>query len=240
MNFINIEPSLYQSFFKIFDLPDENGDVYFHVEQDNKEEPITLKEVCDTYEISRWGLFSFAHANIKLQEKIKFEVIEEDGKKFTVMRLAPFLGLPGNKDFKSELNDLKDLLAWFKEKALETPSNNLKIILDAFGETAKLSLYGRNKELTAQLEKEMFEKIEKSPNLTQWVENQKEGILSAKGRLHDLTARFTADELMNLEEKMEYSKLQGPTPKTDYRDNHQSNLRKNKLPKTSKKKHSFW
>jgi hypothetical protein len=152
------------------------------------------------------------------------------------MRLAPFLGLPGSKDFKTELNDLKEFLAWVKEKSFETPTNDLKIILSAVDKEANLSLSGKNKELTAQLEKEMFEKINNSPNLTKWLENQKEGIINAKGKLFDLTARFHSTELMNLAERTEFYKLRDPEKKENPQDIFRSNLRKNKLGK----KHSFW
>lgn len=229
MHFIHIEPSTFEGFLKIFDSVYDNGNVYFHLEEKGKKLPVMLKDVCDMYETSGWGLFSFAHSISKLQDKIDFKIVEENGNKFVAMKLAPFLGLPGGNDFESELNDLEDLLVWIKEKSLENPKNDLRIILDAVGDKSKLRLYGKNTELTNELETEMFEKINSSEHLTQWVENQKEGIINAKGRLFDLMARFPTAELMDLEERTEYYKKQEPIKKETPRDIFQSKLRKNRF-----------
>jgi hypothetical protein len=211
MTYVQVLPYSFEGFLTIFDLVADNGDIYYHVESYEEEEPVTLREICRTFETSGWGLFSFAHAMPKLLDKLKFDVVEEDGEKFTAMRLAPFLGLPGNEDFKAELDELKELLTWLKDKGLETPTNQLRMILDSFGEReTTFELMGKNKELTAKIQEEMFEKINQSPILTQWLENQKEGIVNTKGELHDLLASFPTVELMNPEEQDKYLAAQPP------------------------------
>lgn len=211
MSYVQVLPHSFEGFLTIFDLVSENGDIYYHIPSHYEDgEPATLREVCRTFETSGWGLFSFAHAMTKLHEKIDFDIIEEDGNKFTAIQLAPFLGLPGD-DSKSELEELKTFLTWLKDKGLETPTNQLRIILDSFGERETVfKLTGKNKELTDAIQEEMFEKINKSPILTQWLENQKEGIVNTKGELHDLLASFPTVELMSQEEQEKYLAAQAP------------------------------
>lgn len=225
MTYVQVLPHSYEGFLKIFDLVADNGDIYYHVQSYDKEEPITLKDICRTFETSGWGLFSFAHAMPKLHKKLKFDIVEENGNKFTAMRLAPFLGLPGGDDFKSELDELKDFLTWLKDRSLENPTNQLRIILDALGEKAEFRLVGKNEELTTQIENEMFEKMNKSNTLTQWLENQKEGIINTKGELYDLWANFPTVELMSSEEQDKYLAAQPPIKKNQKKINRAMNRR---------------
>lgn len=208
---IHLNYEHYEGFMKVFDLPLDNGDIYFEV-SGNK--PATMKELCSLFEGLGYGMFSFAHAMPSLHEKIAFENFEERGEKFIALKLAPFLGLPGN-DHKAELNELKEFLLWIKDKAFENPNQNLRLILDGVDKQARFELSGPNQVLIASLNNEMNSKINKSPILTQWVANQKEGIINTKGELLDLFANFPASLLMNSKEKEEYFKLQPnqPTPK---------------------------
>lgn len=201
---INLNYEHYEGFMKLFELPLENGDIYFEV---SGNEPATMKELCSIFEGLGYGMFSFAHAMPKLHEKIAFENFEERGERFIALKLAPFLGLPGN-DHKSELNELKEFLSWIKDKAFENPNQNLRLILDGVDKKARFELSGPNQVLIASLNLEMKNKIKQSPILTQWVANQKEGIINTKGELLDLFANFPATLLMNSEEKEEYFKLQ--------------------------------
>lgn len=201
---IDLNYKNYEGFMKLFELPLDNGDVYFDVLGN---EPATMKELCSLFEVLGYGLFSFAHAMPKLHEKIAFENFYERGERFIALKLAPFLGLPGD-EHKAELNELKDFLQWIKDKAFEHPNQNLRLILDAVEKKATFKLSGSNEELIKSLNGEMNDKISTSPILTQWVNNQKEGIIHTKGPLLDLLANLPASLLMNSEEKEQYFKLQ--------------------------------
>lgn len=205
---ISLNYEHYEGFMKLFDLALDNGDVYFEV-SGNK--PATMKELCSIFEGLGYGLFSFAHAMPKLHEKIDFENFDERGEKFIVLKLAPFLGLPGN-DHKAELQELKEFLSWVKDKAFENPNQNLRLILDGVDKKARFELSGPNQTLIGALNLEMKNKIKQSPILIQWVANQKEGIINTKGDLLDLYANFPASLLMNREEKEQYNKLQPNQP----------------------------
>lgn len=205
---IHLNYEHYQGFMKLFDLPLDNGDVYFEVSGDK---PVTLKELCSIFEGLGYGMFSFAHAMPKLHEKIAFENFEERGERFIALKLAPFLGLPGN-DHKVELNELKEFLQWVKDKAFENPNQNLRLILDSVDKEARFELSGPNQVLIAELNQQMNSKIKQSDILTQWVANQKEGIINTKGDLLDLFANFPASLLMSNEEKDKYHSLQPTQP----------------------------
>lgn len=206
-NLTLLAPYNIHDFLNVFDDVSEKGESYFELKNYQVgDEQYFHQEVSRYFETFGYGLFSFSQNIIHLKDKIDYQVVEDEGNQFLVYNLAAFLGLPSINPVE-ELNELKEFLIYIKDKCVEyNPRENSIIGLsrfeDEFGTMkTQFGVFIANQSLQSSLNQDILEKIEQSEVLSQWIENQKEGIVNTHTHLDNLYANFSVMSLMNENEK---------------------------------------
>jgi hypothetical protein len=197
--YIDINPSMYESFLKIFNEVDKDGYISFGLD-DYKRQKISAKTLYEAMIIDGRGIFGVSHQVPELVEKMDLQIVKQNDTAFVVFKLAPFLGLPGHNSRK-ELKELETLLTWISDQTINNPQDTIKINLSRNKKEVDFNISSTSQDLQERLQKEFSEKIESSPVLSSWSNNQKQGFKLVEKRLSILWYGMDTLTLLGLDDR---------------------------------------
>lgn len=197
--FIHFSPTMFEGFLDIFDKPIEEDLVGFHVEN-YKGHTITANDLTEIMVTSRFGVFGVASKIPYLLEDMDIHMVEQNNAHFVCFNLAPFLGLPSENPVE-QLAQLKNLLVWLKDETVNNPKETIKLCLSRDNKEATFDIYCSDKTLETTLNQQFNEKINNSPALTMWRENQKLGFMHTEPQCKYLSSSMDCLDFMNMYEQ---------------------------------------
>lgn len=226
MNFYTFNYELKNDFFKTLD----NTEVEFNIHSINSQENKKLKpslHVDEFFELFPMldmidsisegmmsqgiGHFGFFNKVPSLVKRINFKILEYEtdnnqDRYSIVVPLAPILGLPGIKEDREELVELKELFTFFKQEQLKHVTQDFVLqIHRGFGKTG-VTIHCDNELIEQKINTTFQNKVNNSPVLTAWQNNLLMGIDNTDKQCDNLFCNTKFISLLTMEEYMAFNK----------------------------------
>lgn len=188
------------NFLKMFDLINEDADLCIGVRgfKDGREAKV-IKEFSDTLTAFHMGLFTLIFNDPEFNKKMNhgFELVEDGHLWF--FNFAAFLGLPGNNPLE-EIEEFKKFLTFIKDTSMKNLPEKVTLQIYRMFDESGIELLTENKELKTKLNADMNQKIDASPLLTAWKNNQISAIKNTEPHLSTLLSNALTTCLMDMDE----------------------------------------
>ena len=126
-----------------------------------------------------------------------FEPVEDGHLWF--FNFAAFLGLPGNNPLE-EIEEFKKFLTFIKDTSIKNLPEKVTLQIYKIFDESGIELLTENKELKTKLNADMNQKIDASPVLTSWKNNQISAIKNTEPHLSTLWSNALTTCLMDVDE----------------------------------------
>ncbi len=188
------------NFLKMFDLINKDADLCIGVVgfQEGKESKV-IKEFSDTLTAFHMSLFTLTFNDSELNKKMNHSFDPVEGGHWWFFNFASFLGLPGNNPLE-EIKEFKSFLTSIKDVSMANITERITLQIYRVFDEAGVELLSDNKELQTKINQDMNQKIDDSPVLTAWKNNQISAIKNTEPHLSTLWSNALTTCLMEPDE----------------------------------------